>query len=360
VATARSADAVRDACGGEHDRLHALVLDITNAEGANSVAADIIVRFGAIDVLVNNAGYAELGFFETFTDAEVRRQFEVNLFGTMNVTRAVVPHMRARRSGLIVTISSVSGLVSNGGGAVYSASKFAIEGWMEGFAQELAPLGIRSHLVEPGMLRTDFMDGKSASFGSIDIPDYAEAVAQYRAFVDEANGKQPNDPKLLATRIVTLASQGEVPSRLIFGDDAPNGLAPRSTSCGRRSPTAWCGVMIEQKTSGLWQHVERVRFHPTVKHDDNGAKRPASFRECVFHFGRDFAVVVPLNKSDCFQPPQCLDQHLLGDTADLPPQRTRAFGPFTKCFDHEQNPLFGEHRQRGASSALRKHDVASD
>ncbi|WP_226583888.1 SDR family oxidoreductase [Acuticoccus sediminis] len=188
VATARSADAVRDACGGRHDRLHALALDITDAEAARSVAAETAGRFGAIDVLVNNAGYAELGFFETFTDAAVRRQFEVNLFGTMNVARAVAPHMRERRSGLTVTISSISGLVASGGGAVYSASKFAVEGWMEGFAQELAPLGIRSLLVEPGMLRTDFMDRKSASFGSIHIPDYAEAVAQYHAFVDGANG----------------------------------------------------------------------------------------------------------------------------------------------------------------------------
>ena len=220
VATARSADMVRDACGGTHDRLHAVALDITDAEAANSVAAETAERFGAIDVLVNNAGYAELGFFETFTDAAVRRQFEVNLFGTMNVARAVAPHMRQRRSGLIVTISSVSGLVSNGGGAVYSASKFAVEGWMEGFAQELAPLGVRSLLVEPGMLRTDFMDQKSASFGSIDIPDYAEAVAQYRAFVDRANGNQPGDPKLLAARIVALASEVGAPLRLIFGEDA--------------------------------------------------------------------------------------------------------------------------------------------
>ncbi|WP_226584543.1 SDR family NAD(P)-dependent oxidoreductase [Acuticoccus sediminis] len=220
VATARSADAVRDACGGQHDRLHALALDITDAEAACSVAAETTERFGAIDVLVNNAGYAELGFFETFTDAAVRRQFEVNLFGTMNVARAIAPHMRERRSGLIVTISSFSGLVSSGGGAVYSASKFAVEGWMEGFAQELAPLGIRSLLVEPGMLRTDFMDQKSASFGSIHIPDYAEAVAQYRSFVNGANGNQPGDPKRLAAQIVMLASQGEVPSRLIFGDDA--------------------------------------------------------------------------------------------------------------------------------------------
>ncbi|ALV28526.1 SDR family NAD(P)-dependent oxidoreductase [Pannonibacter phragmitetus] len=241
VATARSADAVREACGGEQDRLHTLALDITGAEAAKSVAAETIERFGAIDVLVNNAGYAELGFFETFTDAEVRRQFEVNLFGTMNVARAVAPHMRARRSGLIVTISSVSGLVSNAGGAVYSASKFAVEGWMEGFAQELAPLGVRSLLVEPGMLRTGFMDGKSASFGSLGIPDYAEAVARYRAFVDGANGNQPGDPKQLAARIVALASQAEPPSRLVFGDDARQ----------------WAGAKVDQLRQEIAQSADR-------------------------------------------------------------------------------------------------------
>jgi NAD(P)-dependent dehydrogenase (short-subunit alcohol dehydrogenase family) len=241
VATARSADAVRDAFGTKHDRLHALTLDITDAEAAKSAAAETVERFEAIDVLVNNAGYAELGFFETFTDAAVRRQFEVNLFGTMNVARAVAPYMRQRRSGLIVTISSVSGLVSNAGGALYSASKFAVEGWMEGFAQELAPLGVRSLLVEPGMLRTDFMDGKSASFGSIDIADYAEAIAQYRAFVDGANGNQPNDPKLLAARIVALASQDEAPARLLFGDDARQ----------------WAGAKVDQLRQEIAQSADR-------------------------------------------------------------------------------------------------------
>lgn len=219
MATARSADAVRDACGGEHDRLHALALDITDAEAAHSVAAESAERFGAIDVLVNNAGYAELGFFETFTDAAVRRQFEVNLFGTMNVARAVAPTC-VRVAQASSSPSRRSAGWSPTAGAIYSASKFAVEGWMEGFAQELAPLGVRSLLVEPGMLRTDFMDGKSASFGSIDIPDYAEAISQYRAFVDGANGNQPGDPKLLAARIVVLASQDEVPARLVFGDDA--------------------------------------------------------------------------------------------------------------------------------------------
>jgi len=241
VATARSADAIREALGGEHERLHTLSLDITDAEAANAVAKESIERFGAIDVLVNNAGYAELGFFETFTDTAVRRQFEVNLFGTMNVARAVAPHMRARRSGLIVTISSVSGLVSNGGGAVYSASKFAVEGWMEGFAQELAPFGVRSLLIEPGMLRTDFMDGKSASFGSIDIPDYAEAIEQYREFVDGANGNQPGDPKLLAARIVALASQDTTPPRLIFGDDARQ----------------WASAKVDQLRQEITQSADR-------------------------------------------------------------------------------------------------------
>ncbi|KAA0972012.1 SDR family NAD(P)-dependent oxidoreductase [Aureimonas fodinaquatilis] len=241
VATARSADAVRDAFGGVHDRLHALALDITDAKAANAVAAEVTERFGAIDVLVNNAGYAELGFFETFTDAAVRRQFEVNVFGTMNVARAVAPYMRVRRFGLIVTISSVSGLVSNGGGSVYSASKFAVEGWMDGFAQELAPLGVRSLLVEPGMLRTDFMDSKSARFGSIDIPDYADAIAEYRAFVDGANGNQPGDPKLLAARIVALASQSEAPSRLVFGDDARQ----------------WAGAKVDQLRQEIVQSADR-------------------------------------------------------------------------------------------------------
>lgn len=241
VATARSVDAVRNAFGNVHARLHPLALDIVDADAANSVAEEVTQRFGAIHVLVNNAGYAELGFFETFTDAAVRRQFEVNLFGTMNVARAVVPHMRARRSGLVVTISSVSGLVSNAGGAVYSASKFAVEGWMEGFAQELAPLGIRSLLVEPGMLRTDFMDPMSASFGSVDIPDYAEAVAQYRAFIEQANGHQPGDPKLLAARIVALASQDQVPSRLVFGDDARQ----------------WANAKVDQLRSEITRSADR-------------------------------------------------------------------------------------------------------
>lgn len=220
VATARSKARVTDALGADGDTLLALDLDITDADAAGRAAQHAVDRFGALDVLVNNAGQGQLGWFETISEDHVRRQFETNVFGTMNVARAVAPHMRARRSGMIVTISSVSGLVSNAGGSIYSASKFAIEGWMEGFAEELLPLGIRSLVVEPGMLRTDFLDDTSAAHGDIAIADYAEAVSQFRSFIAGANHNQPGDPQALAGRIVDIASQGEPPSRFVFGDDA--------------------------------------------------------------------------------------------------------------------------------------------
>lgn len=137
VATARSANDITEA-RGTNSRLHALSLDITDEGAAVAAAQEAVDLVGTIDVLVNNAGQAKLGWFETISSEQVRRQFEVNVFGTMNVTRAVTPHMRARQSGLIVTISSVNGLLANPGGSVYASSKFAIEGWIEGFAQEWA------------------------------------------------------------------------------------------------------------------------------------------------------------------------------------------------------------------------------
>lgn len=220
VATSRNARDVSAALGANSDRLLALAMDITDPEAAAQAATDAVQRFGRIDALVNNAGQAQLGWFETVSDAHVRRQFEINVFGTMNVARAVAPYMRAQRSGLIVTISSVNGLLANPGGSIYAASKFALEGWMEGFALELAPLGVRSLVVEPGMLRTDFLDDRSAAHGDIDIPDYAEAIGKFRAFISDANHNQPGDPKALAVHIVQLAHSGAPPSRFVFGDDA--------------------------------------------------------------------------------------------------------------------------------------------
>lgn len=228
VATARSPQRLADALGLDGERLHGVGLDVTDPKGAARVAQAAIDRFGRIDVLVNNAGHAQLGWFETISDAQVRQQFEVNVFGAISVARAVLPHMRARRSGLIVAISSVSGLAASPGGSIYSASKFALEGWMEGLAQEVEPLGIRSLLVEPGMLRTDFLDDRSARHGDVEAPaqaDYADAAAQFRWFIAEANGKQPGDPARLAGRIVELTAEPSPPARVLFGDDAIQGAA---------------------------------------------------------------------------------------------------------------------------------------
>jgi NAD(P)-dependent dehydrogenase (short-subunit alcohol dehydrogenase family) len=158
AATARSPEKLADALEADRERLHAIELDVTDADAATRAVQEAVDRFGGIDVLVNNAGQAQLGWFETISDEDIRRQFDINLFGMLNVARAALPTMRERRSGLLVTISSVNGIMANAGGSIYSASKFAIEGWIEGLAQEVEPLGLRSLVIEPGMLRTDFLD----------------------------------------------------------------------------------------------------------------------------------------------------------------------------------------------------------
>ncbi len=200
--------------------LHRVELDITDQASIDRAVVQATACAGQIDVLVNNAGQAQLGFFETVSERHVRRQFDVNVFGPMALTRAVLPGMRSARSGLIVTISSASGLVANAGGAVYSASKFALEGWIEGLAEELAPFGIGSLIVNPGMMRTDFLDPRSARLGTITVADYAEAAAGFEAFIAGANHQQANDPAVLASHIVTLADGLDIPARFIFGSDA--------------------------------------------------------------------------------------------------------------------------------------------
>lgn len=219
VATARTAAELGDKLN-ESDRLYRTALDITDAASVERAVDDTIARFGGIDVLVNNAGHAQLGYFEMTREAAIRAEFEVNLFGTMAVTRAVLPHMRDRRRGFLVTISSSSGLTSSAGGSVYSSSKFALEGWIEGLAQEVAPFGIHSLIVEPGMMRTDFLDPSSARFGDIEITDYADAAAQFHTFIEGANHTQPSNPAVLASHLTRMIDDPAPPSRFVFGDDA--------------------------------------------------------------------------------------------------------------------------------------------
>lgn len=220
IATARSRADLAGLPATTAGTLHLFELDITNQASIDRALAQAATVAGAIDVLVNNAGQAQLGYFEMVSESAARRQFDVNVFGPMAVTRSVLPGMRAARTGLIVTISSASGLVSNAGGTLYSASKFALEGWIEGVAEELAPFGIRSLIVEPGMMRTDFLDPRSARHGDIPVADYAEAAAGFEAYIAGANHQQVNDPVVLAAHIVALAGGSAIPARFVFGPDA--------------------------------------------------------------------------------------------------------------------------------------------
>ena len=220
VATSRTVDGLAERLSAPMGSLIVLPLDVTETNAVSAAHHAAIETFGRIDVLVNNAGRAQLGWFETIRDEDVRRQFEINLFGAMNVARAVLPTMRLQRSGLVVTISSVNGLVANPGGSIYSASKFALEGWIEGLAEEITPLGIRSLIVEPGMMRTNFLDPSTARQGDLEIEDYAEAASTFQTFIFQANGAQENDPEELAARIVAQASSDDPIRRLLFGTDA--------------------------------------------------------------------------------------------------------------------------------------------
>jgi NAD(P)-dependent dehydrogenase (short-subunit alcohol dehydrogenase family) len=219
VATARDADAVTAVLGKDDDLL-AVQLDVTDLAAAEKAVAAAVDRFGRVDVLVNNAGSFNAGFFEELSPEEFRAQIEVTLFGPVNVTRAALPLMRAQRSGLVVTISSTAGIVGMEFSSAYAASKFGVEGWMESLTPEVAPFGIRTMLVEPGFFRTELLTPQSTTFASQSIDDYAERTAQTVAGWKSMNGQQVGDPAKLAGALVRLAGQEEPPLRFVAGADA--------------------------------------------------------------------------------------------------------------------------------------------
>lgn len=201
-------------------RAHAFQMDLTDAAAISRTVEEAVRAAGRIDVLVNNAGYGQVGVAEEVSDPQARRLFETNFFGPLKVVQAVLPHMRAQRRGHIVNISSVAGMIGIPGMALYSASKFALEGMTEALAGEVAPLGIRVTIVEPGGFRTDFA-GRSISQPERTVPDYAatpagQVPAQLRAYA----GHEPGDPAKAAAAILDLVDASSVPLRLALGSDA--------------------------------------------------------------------------------------------------------------------------------------------
>ena len=228
VATARNPGTVTAALG-ENDDLLAVKLDVTDPADAAAAVKTAVDRFRRIDVLVNNAGNFNAGFFEELSSEEFRAQIETTLFGPVNVTRAVLPVMRAQRSGLLVTISSTAGIVGQEFCSAYAAAKFGVEGWMESLTPEVAPFGIRTMLVEPGFFRTELLTPESTKYAESSIEDYAERTEQTVTAWKSMNGQQGGDPAKLADALVTLADSKQPPLRFAAGVDAVATVEQKAT-----------------------------------------------------------------------------------------------------------------------------------
>jgi NAD(P)-dependent dehydrogenase (short-subunit alcohol dehydrogenase family) len=219
VVTARNPDQVRDLVEGHEDTALALKLDVTNPEDVKAAVAAATERFGRIDVLVNNAGIGYFGSFEESELDKVHRMFDINVWGLVEMTRAVLPGMRARRHGTVVNISSMGGIASFPTFSFYHGTKYAVEGMSESLAQEVAPLGIKVLIVEPSGFRTDWA-GRSADEAPQAIDDYRETSGKRTAAVRGYSGKQPGDPVRAARAIVQAVEAENPPLRLMLGKTA--------------------------------------------------------------------------------------------------------------------------------------------
>jgi NAD(P)-dependent dehydrogenase (short-subunit alcohol dehydrogenase family) len=219
VATVRSKPEELATTLNNDKNLKVLTLDVTSEADSLKAAAAAIDTFGTVDVLVNNAGFGLLAAVEEATSEEIKRNYETNVFGLLNVTRAILPYMRKEGKGHVINISSVGGLIGYTGWGIYGSTKFAIEGITEAMAKELKPLGIHATVVAPGFFRTEFLDNSSLTRTSNVIEDYAATVGEMRSFATKVNKKQPGDPKKLAQAFVKLAASPNPPVHLPLGKD---------------------------------------------------------------------------------------------------------------------------------------------
>jgi NAD(P)-dependent dehydrogenase (short-subunit alcohol dehydrogenase family) len=243
VVTARDPAKVEDIAKGKGERALVLELDVTNPVEVDASVKSAEQHFGGIDVLVNNAGIGYFGAVEESDEAEVRRMFEINFFGLSRVTRAVLPGMRKRRKGHIVNISSIGGLRSFPTLAYYHATKYAVEGFSESLALEVAPLGIKVTIVEPSGFRTDWA-GRSAAESKTRIADYAETAGQNLENLRGYSGKQPGDPVRAAAAIIAAVESPNPPLRLLLGKAALKGARGKLDML-KRDFDAWEKTTVE-------------------------------------------------------------------------------------------------------------------
>ncbi|WP_176059653.1 oxidoreductase [Paraburkholderia sp. BCC1876] len=218
VAAGRNVSAIVERFG-DTPALLPVALDVTDEAQAQAAVQAAMEKFGRVDVLVNNAGFGLLGAVEESADKDVRRLYDTNVFGLLNVTRAVLPVMRAQRAGHVINISSIGGYRAAAGFGVYSSTKFAVEGITEAMHAELKPLGIHATVVEPGYFRTDFLDASSLVVAPLVIDDYDETAGAVRRRAAQMNHNQPGDPKKLAAAMIALVDADTPPLRLPLGND---------------------------------------------------------------------------------------------------------------------------------------------
>lgn len=216
VATARRVEAIEDLAMRYPGNAVVLPLDVTKQHSIDKAVADMAVRAGHIDVLVNNAGYGVAGAVEEVTENEFMPMFETNVFGLIAVTKALLPQFRERRSGTIVNFSSIGGLIGAAGWGYYNATKFAVEGLSEALSAEMAPLGVHVMVVEPGPFRTEFL-GRSGLEAEARIPDYEPTAGKTREYFNTQSGKQPGDPQRAVEAVVAAASDPNPPKHLLLG-----------------------------------------------------------------------------------------------------------------------------------------------
>ena len=222
AATARKVSDLEDLQMTYGENVLPIALDVTNEAQANEAVQSTIAKFGRVDVLVNNAGYGNVAPVEDTSLAEFREQIETNLFGTIILSKAVLPHFREQKGGHFIQVTSIAGRMGPLGRAPYAAAKWGVEGFSETLAKEVAPFGVKVTLVEPGGFRTDFA-GASTSLQE-GRPEYDETVGKTARFQRDFNGKQPGDPKRAAAALLKIASEVNPPFRLIIGSDAYNAI----------------------------------------------------------------------------------------------------------------------------------------
>jgi NADP-dependent 3-hydroxy acid dehydrogenase YdfG len=254
VATARQPEQLKELSDRYPDRVMTIALDVTNAQSIQQAVDAALNAYNRIDVLVNNAGYGTVGAIEEVNDDDIRRQFDTNLFGAINVTRAILPTLREQRSGHILNISSANGISAFAGVGIYSATKFALEAISEALAQEVKPLGIKVTIIEPGSSRTNF-SSRALSTLPHQINDYAQTSGKIVQRLQERDGKQPNDPAKAAAAMVQVVESDNPPLRLALGEDSVNLITQKLESM-KAELEAWKDVSMNTAFEEVKASVE--------------------------------------------------------------------------------------------------------